>query len=145
MAPEDFDPSLLVLAGIEASRLKVMGEERQLSETVRESLTAARGYRSAGLDKYYPLAEVHFDEIIGYSLVARSGQRFVLGFGDFSEKMDRLATVLADLERRQSPVSEVRLDNEKEPRRVTVSGAKVQPGSVRTTTVAPAASSPVMP
>jgi len=126
MAPDEFDPDLLVIGGLEATRLIKMGEERRVRETLTEALAIRRDYRSMGLDRFYRITEIQCDELLGFTLVSRGSQRFMLGFGEYPEKLRRLGTVLADLEKRGSGVDVVRLDNEKQPWKVAVGGTGVK-------------------
>jgi len=145
MEPQEYDPGLLVVAGLEATRLLKMGEDEQVRETLSEALAIRRDYRALGLDNNYQLSEIHFSELQGFTLAARTGQRFVLGFRDYPEKLRKLAAVLADLARRKSSVAVVRLDNEKQPWKVAVAGAKVELETRRRLNVVPAAGKDFLP
>jgi len=91
-----------------------------------EALAIAKDYRTMGLGRRCRISGVDYDDIVGYTLVSSEQQRFVLGFGGFPEKLHRLAVVLEDLDRRNSDVEVVRLDNEKQPWKVAAAGTNVK-------------------
>lgn len=122
----EYDPSLLVLAGVEVSRLHAAGRVERSREMLGEALTIAKDYRNMGLDLRCQITGVDYDDIVGYTLVSDEQQRFVLGFGEFPEKLHRLSVVLDDLSRRDSGVEVVRLDNEKQPWKVAAAGTNVK-------------------
>ena len=126
LAQSDYDPSLLVLAGVEVSRLHRAGRGERAREMLGEALAIAKDYRAMGLDRRCSIAGVDYDDIVGYTLVSSEQQRFVLGFGNFPEKLHRLSVVLEDLSRRDSGVEVVRLDNEKQPWKVAAAGTSVE-------------------
>jgi hypothetical protein len=145
MSASEFDSDLLVIAGVEATRLVKMGEERRLRLTLCEIMAVVREYKSLGLDVYYPVVEAHYDEVIGVTLVAAGRQQFVLGMGDYPARLRRLGEVLAHLAKNGSGVSEIRLDNEKHPWKVAVAGSTIQFDSRRAVTTIPAASLEMLP
>lgn len=145
MSPEDYTGDLLVIAGIDATRLVKMGEERRVRLALSEILAVAREYKSLGLDAYYPVTEAHFDEVIGLTLVSPGRQRFVLGTGDYPARLRRLGQIFAHLARNGSGVSEIRLDNEKHPWKVAVGGSTIQFDSRRAVTTIPAANLEMLP
>ncbi len=57
MSPSEFDAELLVIAGVEATRLVKMGDERRLRRTLSDIMAVVREYESLGLDTYYPVTE----------------------------------------------------------------------------------------
>lgn len=126
MEREEYDPSLLTLAGIRAARLVSVQDGEMFREQVREALAVARTYEALGLPAYYKLASVDHDEVLGFTLVSKGRQRFVLGHGQFADKLHRLKTVLDDLASREASVETVRLDNEKQPWKVAVAGTNVR-------------------
>ena len=126
MEQTDYSPDLLVIAGLEASRLIKMGDERRVREVLTEALAIARDYGAMGLNRFYRVTEVHYSELLGFTLVCRGRQRFALGFGEYPDKLRRLANILVDLETRGSGVETVRLDNEKQPWKVAVGGSSVK-------------------
>jgi cell division protein FtsQ len=145
MSASEFDAELLVIAGVEATRLIRMGDERRMRSTLSEIMAVVREYKSLGLDAYYPVTEVHYDEVIGVALVAAGRQQFVLGLGDYPARLRRLGEVLAHLAKNGSGVSEIRLDNEKHPWKVAVGGSTIKFDSRRAVTTIPAASLEMLP
>ena len=145
MAEEDYDPDLLVIAGVEAARRIKAGENRRLRETLSEILAVARDYQVLGLDRFARLSEVHYDELLGISLVTDKRQRFVLGVGEYPARMRRLATVLSHLEENESGVTEVRLDNERQPWKVAASGTGVKFKQRRSPAALPAIGRELLP
>jgi cell division septal protein FtsQ len=145
MEEADYDPELLVIVGLNATQLVKMGEERRVRQTLTEIMTVKREYETMGLSRYYPVAEVHWDDVSGMTLVAAGRQRFVLGTGDFPAKLRRLGEVLAHLQRNGSGVEEIRLDNEKHPSRVAVAGSTIELRGRRAVTAIPEAGIEMLP
>ncbi len=145
MAASEFDSKLLVIAGIEATRLVKMGEERRVRLTLSEIMAVVREYKALGLETYYPVVEAHYDEVIGVTLIGRDRQRFVLGQGDYPARLQRLGEILGHLSSNGSGVSTIRLDNEKHPWKVAVGGSTIQFDSRRAVTTIPAASREMLP
>ncbi len=80
-----------------------------------------RLYDEVGVDRYDRLAEVDVDPVFGYTLVTETqGVRVSLGEGRITERLERLAQVLAALEQRSMKVSQIRLDGERSLRHVAV-------------------------
>ena len=126
MERSDYDSSLLVIAGIGATRLMRMQQAGLVQELVREALAVSRTYEALGLTAYHRLASVDYDDVLGFTLVTTERQRFVLGRGQFADKLHRLRVVLADLAQRDASVEAVHLDNQKQPWRVAVAGTNIQ-------------------
>lgn len=145
MSASEYDNELLVIAGVEATRLVKMGEERRVRLILSEILAVVREYKALGLDAHYPVVEAHYDEVIGLALVGRDRQRFVLGLGDYPARLRRLGEVLAHLSSNGSGVSTIRLDNEKHPWKVAVGGSTIQFDSRRAVTAIPAANRGMLP
>lgn len=148
MTPEEYRPDLLVIAGLDASRmLRDEGEDNEwmVRSFLAEAIALHKQYQERGLERYCKVNEVHFDQLLGFDLVGAGGQVFHVGFGDYARKLDRLAVVLGDLAARNSPVSEVHLDNEVDPRRVAVSGTNVELKANRRSQSVPAAAREMLP
>ncbi len=145
MSAAEYDGDLLVIAGLEATRLVKMGQERRVRLTLSEIMAVVREYKALGLDAYYPVTEAHYDEVTGVTLVGSGRQQFVLGMGDYPARLRRLGEVLAHLARNGSSVSEIRLDNEKHPWKVAVGGSTIQFDSRRAVTTIPAANLEMLP
>ncbi len=139
LEPRELTSDLLVISGVEARKRIDAGDERRAREIVGEALGIVKRYRDRGLDRYYKVVEAGYDERFGYTLVCAGGERFEMGFGDYTAKLGRLEVVLADLAGRRSPLEVVSLDNEKYPEKVAVAGAHVELESVPRILAAPAA------
>jgi len=137
--PQDLTPDLLVISGVQAQRRIRENDEKRAREIVSEALGIVKRYKERGLDRYYKVAEVGYDERFGFTLVCAGGERFEMGLGDHQGKLARLEVVLADLAGRKSPLEVVRLDNEKHPGKVAVAGTQVRLESVPRVLAAPMA------
>jgi len=148
MSPEEYQADTLVVSGLEASRILRDGD-KGARKMVQDNLTAAirlhRQYKELGLDRYGEANEVEFDELHGFDLVTKAGQRFHFGFGDHDVKLKRLSVVLSDLASRGSPVGDVHLDNEADPGRVAVSGTNVRFDAGRRMERVPASAQGMLP
>ncbi|MBM4354564.1 MAG: FtsQ-type POTRA domain-containing protein [Deltaproteobacteria bacterium] len=138
LEPRDLSSDLLVISGVNAQRRIRENDERRAREIVSEALGIVQRYRERALDRYKRVVEVGFDERFGFTLVCAGGERFEMGFCDYTAKLARLEVVLADLAGRGSPLEVVRLDNEKHPEKVTVAGTRVHLESVPRILAAPA-------
>jgi cell division protein FtsQ len=65
------------------------------------------------------IAEVHGDEVLGFSIFTDSGLCLRLGFDHFENKINRLTPVIADLEKRGMPLKYILIDLT-DPTKITV-------------------------
>jgi cell division septal protein FtsQ len=145
MSEDDYDVDLLVIAGVEAARMMKAGEARRLREILTEILAVARDYRALGLDRFSTLTEVHFDQLLGMSLVSSKRQRFALGVGEYPAKLRRLSTVLGHLDDNGSGVTKINLDNEKQPWKVAAAGTSIKFKQRRSPAALPAMGRELLP
>lgn len=90
-------------------------------EGVREAIAFARRYRSSGLERIAPLAEVHREVDGGLTVVVGDDPfRVKLGAGPYRRKLERLAMLLDRMSRDGLRPAMIYLDNEVRPDRVTV-------------------------
>jgi len=139
--PGELDREMLVIGGVEVSRLAESGDERRIRESVGEAISLADQYRRMGLERYGRISGVDYDDVTGFTLVTEDRKRFAMGFGDtgvgagsllgtggrdFASKLSRLSVILADIEQRGSRMRVVRLDDEKHPWKVAVAGTNLR-------------------
>ncbi|MCP4679947.1 MAG: FtsQ-type POTRA domain-containing protein [Deltaproteobacteria bacterium] len=103
------------------SREQFIEDAQAVKETVRDAIDLARRYRSSGLSRTAPLAEIHY-EVDGDLSLATSGDPFYVRFGGgpYRKKLTRLATLLGRLRRDGHRPAIIYFDNEVRPDRVTV-------------------------
>ncbi len=103
------------------SREQFVEDADAVRETVRDAIDLARRYRSSGLARTAPLAEIHY-EVDGDLSLATSGDPFYVRFGSgpYRKKLTRLATLLGRLRRDGHRPAMIYFDNEVRPDRVTV-------------------------
>jgi cell division septal protein FtsQ len=90
-------------------------------DRVRTALDIAHWYRSQGLPRFDDLTEIHFDELVGFSLLtAEHGMEVRLGHDRFLERLERLRDVLRTLENRELGGRYVLLDAEGSLTRIAV-------------------------
>ncbi|WP_373044210.1 cell division protein FtsQ/DivIB [Vulgatibacter sp.] len=109
------DPlDLPVITGLPREDWSDKPEETRLR--LDEALHALGAWAERERSRSLPVAEVHLDEGEGVTLyLGERGPAVKLGHGDFERKLDRLARVLAEVERRGERVELVRLDNRARP------------------------------
>jgi cell division septal protein FtsQ len=80
---------------------------------VRQALDLARSYEAALLPRVDALAEIHYDELMGFSLLTQDhGIEVRLGHDRFEERLERLRDVLLTLEGRELGGRYVLLDGD---------------------------------
>lgn len=117
---EPGDPTdLPVVTGLSPD---VVAEDRPAAVlAVRRALDLAAEYGRASVATRLPLEEVHITDDGGFSLVVgKAGISLTLGSPPFHRKLDEVARVTAELERRGTKADAIMLDNEAHPERVVV-------------------------
>jgi cell division protein FtsQ len=121
VGPRDPVDHLPVVTGLEAVDFARTDKAAIAERTVRNGIELARQLREHPLGAVTTLSEAHWDPVFGWSLVlAGLGVEAQLGLGNTQQKLDKLAYVLADLERRGARARLVVLDDERDPGRVVV-------------------------
>ena len=117
LEPQDQVDELLALpliTGLTAAEAR--GEHG--GQLLIEAMEVVRLAREAGLPK---LSEVHVDPVMGLSIVpAQTGIEIRLGRGMYAERVERLRSVLAAIEREGRSVDYILIDQEEALNRVTV-------------------------
>jgi cell division protein FtsQ len=92
------------------------------AKKIRDAIDLATRYRTSGLEKKAPLAEVHHEEDGGFSLVVMDTEPVYVKFGGgpYRKKIKRLVSVLNRLRRDGHRPSMIYFDNEIRPNRITV-------------------------
>jgi len=108
-----------VITGFTREQFIIDGET--VSEGIREAIAFARRYRTSGLERTAPLAEVHREVDGGLTVVAGDDPfRVRFGAGPYRRKLERLALLLDRMSRDGLHPEVIYLDNEVRPDRVTV-------------------------
>jgi cell division protein FtsQ len=107
------------------SREQFIEDPDAIQGIIRDAIDLGRRYRSAGLERTAPLAEIHYELDGGFSLAIGSDQTYVkFGQGPYRRKLARLATLLSRLRSDGQSASMIYFDNKVRPDRVTV---KIKP------------------
>jgi cell division protein FtsQ len=121
VGPEDDLEGLVYLTGFDREDLFHDDKKSQAEQRVRDGIGVADVWRGHPVERLEPLGEVHYDDVFGWRVVgAGQGVEVQLGWGDLQEKLDKLEQVLFDARRRGAQLELVRLDDEKDARRVVV-------------------------
>lgn len=100
---------------------------KELRNRLLEALGVVEMYRVRGLADWQPLSEVHFDPVLGLSIVtADSGTEIRLGRGRYRERLERLEVVQSSLVERGIDAEYILIDQESDLSRVAV-GRRVEP------------------
>ncbi|MBN1947590.1 MAG: FtsQ-type POTRA domain-containing protein [Bradymonadales bacterium] len=104
------------------------GDQGQINATrVQTALRLAERYRELELDRFDELVEVHFDELLGFSLLTRNNAMEIrIGEDRFEQRLNRLADVFVTMDGEPLIGRYVLLDGEYATRRVAV--GPVRPG-----------------
>lgn len=116
---------LPVITGVTREELADPEQVDEAQRRLREAVRVADWYVLHDVAKAHKLGEIHVDPLFGYTVVTRDDAVEVrLGQVDDREelagRLDRLGHVLNDARARKARVSLVRLDDQRDPRRVTV-------------------------
>lgn len=88
---------------------------------IREALVLSSTYQARGLNRFDELAQVHFDELMGFSLLTReAGIEVRLGPDRYADRLDRLESVLRTLEGEDLRGRYILLDGEGDLTRIAV-------------------------
>lgn len=99
----------------------------ELRRQLLEALNIVEMYRERGLSEWQPLSEVHFDSVLGVSIVtAETGTEIRLGQGRYRERLERLEVVQSSLVERGVDAEYILIDQESDLSRVAV-GRRVEP------------------
>jgi cell division protein FtsQ len=115
---EPGDPvELPVITGLTAEA--VADDREEARRMIRRSIDLAAEYERGGLARRAPLEEVHVDPGGAYTLVVgRPAMQIALGGPPFRRKLDEVARVVAELDRRRAQATAIMLDNDARPERV---------------------------
>ncbi len=89
---------------------------------IRDAIDLAARYRTSGLERRAPLAEIHYEEDGDFSLVVMDTEPVYVKFGGgpYRQKIKRLAALLHRLRRDGLSPSMIYFDNDIRPNRITV-------------------------
>jgi cell division protein FtsQ len=92
------------------------------AKKIRDAIDLAARYRTSGLERRAPLAEIHHEEDGDFSLVVMDTEPVYVKFGGgpYRKKIKRLAALLHRLRRDGHSPSMIYFDNEIRPNRITV-------------------------
>ena len=115
---EPGDPvDLPLITGLTPEAVAEDGEEAR--RTIRRGIDLAAEYEQASLAKALPLEEVHIEPGGACTLVVgRPAMQIVLGRPPFRRKLDEVARVVAELDKRRAQATAIMLDNDARPERV---------------------------
>jgi len=114
-----------VISGLEPTDAEEEGGER--AARIRTALSIVRHYASQGLERYDRVGQIHYDELLGFSLLTADDQIEIrLGHDRFFERLQRLRDVMATLEGEAMAGRYILLDGEGDLTRVAV--GPVRPG-----------------
>jgi cell division protein FtsQ len=126
MSAEEADSGLLELPLVTGLDVTSSSPE-QLRKRLVEALEVVEMYRARGLADWQPLSEVHFDTVLGLSVVtADSGTEIRLGQGRYRERLERLEVVQSSLVERGIDAEYILIDQESDLSRIAV-GRRVEP------------------
>ncbi|MGM0556250.1 MAG: cell division protein FtsQ/DivIB [Myxococcota bacterium] len=126
LGAEEAREGLLELPLVTGIDVKSTSED-ELRDQLLEALGVVEMYRSRGLAEWQPLSEVHYDPVLGLSIVtAESGTEIRLGRGRYRERLERLEVVQSSLVERGIDAEYILIDQESDLSRVAV-GRRVEP------------------
>jgi cell division protein FtsQ len=117
---EPGDPvELPLVTGLDADAFAA--DRAGASRAVRRAIDLAAEYAHGSLARRNPLEEVHVDPNGAFQLVVGHGaMQLALGGPPFRRKLDEVARVVAELDKRGARAGAIMLDNEARPERVVV-------------------------
>ncbi len=122
MKPEELTESLFdalpLISGLQKDKLVQQEVER---ERALVAMQVWELWHERGLNEVAPVSEVHLDEVLGLSLIVGvQGTEVRLGWGSWSERLDRFGVVYQDLLDRGVAVDYVLVDQDGEVNQVAV-------------------------
>ena len=135
-APVHGEAGLPVLTGLRWDDLAPDAPAERLAiakRLIRGAIALAAAWKKTDLGATVPMTAIGLDPLFGYAITLEGGSPALvksvvhLGRGDVAGKAERLATLVADAEKRGREIAEVRLDDERDPNRVAVRFTEVPP------------------